>query len=327
MADEPNSFYPPDFPVEIMNVARGCHTLDVQRITAGAKKANKIVARLNLKCGDEPTPHGKDPDMTCDEIAADLWGKIEADAKAHCKGFAKYKIVATYSKPKQGPTPENASFEIECGEPPLRDRDGEVRDGILVELQTLLAGRHRETLELAREITKLAQAVGTMATGLAGAWSSVHESRAKGNEHVLEMKMLDNEREGERERMRMFQATVIPMLRMIQGKGASKPAKDDGSGKPEIVQVARKLGRSLDEDQLQTAARLLGADRLRELRDVDEVADVMSIGAWLIGNDGTEALYNSLREDQAPLVMRLQELLVAGGAAHETEKRALAAGE
>lgn len=326
MADEPNSFYPPDFPVELANVVRGCHTLDAQRITSASKK-NKIVARLNLKLGDEPTPHGKDPDMTCEEIAADLWGKIEADAKAHCKGFAKYKIVATYSKPKQGPTPEPASFEIECGDAPLLDRDGKVRDEILSECQTLLHARHREYLELARETTKLATAVGTMATGLAGAWSSVHESRAKGNEHVLEMKMLDNEREAERERIRMFQATVIPMLRMIQGKGSTKPTKDDGSGKPEIVQVARKLGRSLDENQLQAAAKLLGADRLRELRDVDEAADVMAIGAWLIGHENTEALYNELREDQAPLVLRLQELLVAGGAAHETEKRALAAGE
>jgi hypothetical protein len=319
MAEEPNSFYPPDLPVEITNIVTGAHTIDAQRIG----KKPRVVARVKLTTGDEPTPHGKRPDNLSDEeIAAELWGKCEADAQKNCKGFARYKIVATYSKPKQGPTPDPQHFEIEVGDPPLRDRDGEIRDGVLGELQTLLSGRHREYLELMRESTKLATAVGTMATGLAGAWTTVHQKQSEGREHMLELAVLNSERESERERMRLFEKSVVPMLKLLQGKRAPLALGEADSDKPEIVRVARQLGRSLTAEQLERTAKILGADRLRELATIEEEADLLGLTGWLFAIDESKVLdaYGILRDDQIPMVEKLQNWAADEGERHAASK-------
>lgn len=314
MADDAVSYYPPDLPLEIANVVTSAHTLDCSRLVG---KRPKIVHREHLTTDGLPTPHGKRCDATDEQIAASLWSALEADAAKHCKGYARYKVTAHYSKPARGTGAESQSFDLEVGDPPIADHETKQRDGIIAELHSLLGARHKEYLELARETTNLCKAVGTMATGLAAAWSSVHESRAKVGEHALELKILENERDGERERMQIFSKTVVPMLNMLRG---GKALPDDGSGKPEIVQVARKLGRSFTEQQLEAAARIMGSERLRELRDVDEAAQVMAIGAWLIGHARTEDLYGELREDQAPLVERLQLLLAKGGEEQQQTK-------
>lgn len=312
MADETVSYYPPDLPLQITNVVTGAHTLDAKRL--GRKP--KVVARELLKLGDDPTPHGKRPDnLTDEQLAASLWAKLEADAEKFCKGHARYTITAHYSKPKQGPAPEPESFEIEVGSPPLAGDEEREREGFTGELRQSLRDQHKFYLELLRESIQMAKAVGTMATGLAGAWNSVHERQLTSKEHALELKILDNEREGERERVALLSKLVMPTLRLLQGKAqlALGPGDED---KPEIVRVARKLAATFTEEQWASAAEKLGSDRLRGLASVETEPEVLAIGAWLFANSGTEAVYNELRDEQVPLVGRLQELAHEAGERH-----------
>jgi hypothetical protein len=322
MAEEPISYYPPDLPLEIANIVIGAHTLDVLRL--GAKPRPRTIGRVHLTCGGEPTPHGKRPDATDEQLAEEIWSKAEADAQKNCKGHAKYKIVATYSKPARGTTEEPKSFEIEVGDAPLADERTQ-RDELLSESRQRERDKHREYLELCREVTGLAKAVGGMATGLATAWSSVHERESKSKEHALELAVLNADREGERERMRLLEKTVIPMLRVLQGKAPALALGEADKDKPEIVRVARRLGRSLSAEQLDEAAELLGSDRLRELAAIDDASEVLAFMGWLIGHEHVLDLYGKLREDQVPMVDRLQTLVAEIGEKHG-EQKALAAG-
>ena len=326
MADEPISFYPPDLPLQIANVIEGAHTLDVHRLGG---KGKRIVAREHLTVDGQPTPHGKHPDRSDEEIAAAIWEKASADAEQHCKGFARYKAVAIYNKPPRGFAADAKFFEFEVGDPPLRTVDEAHRDSIIVEMNSLLAARHKEQIELLRETTKLAEAVGKMATGLASAWSSVHEKANEDKQHTLELAVLNSEREGERERMRLFEKSLVPMLRLLQGKRGGQLALTEGESKqPEIVRVARKLGESLTVAQLDYAAKVLGRDRLRELASVENEAEVLALTSWLFDCDEAKVLdvYGQMRDDQVPMVDRLQELAAEAGEKHGEQKQ-LAAGE
>lgn len=316
MADDTISYYPADLALEIANIVTGAHTLDCSRMLG---KRPKIVHREHLTADGQQCPHGKHPDATDEQLAAAIWSKLEDDANKHCKGFAKYKITAHYSKPARGTTAESQSFELEVGDPPLRSEADEQRSDFTAELRQAHKDRHKEYIELSREMTALAKAIGTMATGLASAWNNVHERESHSKEHALELKILENEREGERERMRLLQTSVVPMLQMLRGKGVLALGDGDAD-KPEIVRVSRKLGRSLTAEQLDTANRTLGADRLRELASVDNESDALGILAWLIAHPSTETLYNDLREDQVPMVLRLQELAAEAGEKREAEK-------
>ncbi len=321
MADEPVSYYPPDLPLQVTNVLEGTHTIDAKRLG----KKPRVVARIKLTLGDEATPHGKRPDnLTDDQIAAELWSKLEADAEKHCKGHARYEIIAVKSKPRSGPTPDNDTFELEVGDAPSReDRDADHRGDFLAELRQAHRDRHREYLELCTQTTKLAQAVGSMASGLAGAWNSVHARESDSKEHALEMKIIDTEREGERDRIRMLEKSVLPQLsRMLRAKAPALALGEGDADKPEIVRVARKLGKSFTMEQLDSAAKILGSDRLRELASCSEAAEVLAIAAWLIAHEKTEQVYDLLRDEQGPMVERLQELAIEEGDKRDREKAA-----
>lgn len=297
---------PTDLTLEIANLpVTGAHTLDVLR---GGPKG-RIVGRVQLTVGTEPTPHGERPDMADDLIADQLWSIATRDCESLKREHGKYVVKASYTKGRSGPAPEPRTFELVVGDP-ATTTEKEQRLDLIAEMRNERRVMFEQVVASAGAIAKLAAAFTGMVSSVADAIGSLSQREREAAQGGLESKILDNERESERERMRLFQSVAVPLLGKLAGAASGEIA---GAAAPAIVGLCRKLGATFTEEQLANAMRIFGADRLREMAKVQHEGEAYDVVAWLYSQPGEKiiAIYNALSDEQVPLAVELQQCAAA----------------
>lgn len=296
---------PTELPLDLANLpVTGAHTLDLLR---GGPKG-RIVGRVQLTVGAEPTPHGEHPDLTDEAIAEALWTMATKDCESLKREHCKYVVKATYTKGRSGPAPEPKSFELTVGDPSATS-EREQRLDLIAEMRNERRVMFEQVVASAGAIAKLAQAFTGMVSSVSEALGSLATREREAAQGGLEKQILDNERESERERMRLFQSVAVPLLGKIAGATGGGESATPSAETPRIVKLVRDFGATLTSEQLAFAARTFGANRLVESTSLTSEGEAYDLIAWMYAQPSEKliALYNQLRDDQVAPAMALQQ--------------------
>ena len=314
MADD---VYPADLPTTLGSLLLHCHSLDVRR----AGRGGRHVSRIALEHDAAAVKHGHRSDLADDAIATLVWAACTTDADAHCKGAQAYKVTATYAKPRSGPPPEPRSIDLQVGEPDEKAVERHQRDTVLAEVMANSREVFKQHLALLDQTTKLAKAVGDMATGLAGAFSQVWQREAAIATATTEAKFIDAEQASERTRMGMLEKLLTQGLSLARAKLGI--AVDDDKALPEspskLVRTARAFGAGLTAATLAKAREVLGSDAdLAALRVVSDEPETLAILARFYAHDVSNlmALYETLTPSLQSLAADLQDMAAKAGEQH-----------
>lgn len=308
-------FAPPELTAEIAALMDNAISVELRREAPGKRR---VVWRTVLQRDGRVVVHGTRPDWSDEQIAAELWSRAESDADDNSSGSGRYKITVCYAKPFKGPTATPATLPLVIGSGGDANNEAVHRFDLIGEMRAERRELFTQHCALMREGVRMAQAVGNMATGLANAFSQIHEKTREVAAETENRAMVRVAQDSERERMRMFEKVLLPTLQIVRAKmglpaEASQPAVSSG-----ILDTAHRLGKSLSASQRDTVRAKLGP-RFLEIEHVADENDLLSLCTWLFGSDmdGLLAVYATLDDAQTPLVEQLQQWAVDRGDEHE----------